>query len=435
MTINRPKVFISSTIYDFRDLRSALKYYLESLGYEVMMSDFNDFTKKLDLNSFKACLDTINQMDYFILLVGSRVGGFYDAVNKISITQMEYRTAYERAKNRKLKLISFVRKELWDIREDRKALKSYLLENFKSHREISEEEINLIVNHPSNLVNDAEFLFGFLNEIGRKEEMHKATQGISDFPKANWIHTFSGFKDIIDALRGEFKFADNLSIVALKENLKHELVSNLILLSEKLPDGGDIFFHKYWAESSRRCINGDYDSISQIPSRYLFDLSIYCFFGVGVGKKLSVQFIDQALTSGFFLEYNIKSDRYQIGLIHQELINLKQNIVRLKQIENVIKDKALSLHVKFRTFEKSDKPVPIKNSELIDIFAAYDCQSNIISLSIATYKAVEGDAEALKNMELLPSSPLQKEAANIERETPTKIDIINFIKSSGCVHA
>jgi hypothetical protein len=37
MPAQRPKVFISSTIYVFRDLRSALKYWLEELGYDVLL--------------------------------------------------------------------------------------------------------------------------------------------------------------------------------------------------------------------------------------------------------------------------------------------------------------------------------------------------------------------------------------------------------------
>lgn len=95
MSLSKPVIYISSTIYDFQDLRSALKFWLEELGYEVMLSDFNDFTKPLETNSYEACLRAIARADYFILLMGARVGGFYDAVNNISITRMEYRTAYE----------------------------------------------------------------------------------------------------------------------------------------------------------------------------------------------------------------------------------------------------------------------------------------------------------------------------------------------------
>jgi Domain of unknown function (DUF4062) len=46
MENKKPTVFISSTIYDFKDLRSAIKYYLEELGFEVFASDYNDFPKQ-----------------------------------------------------------------------------------------------------------------------------------------------------------------------------------------------------------------------------------------------------------------------------------------------------------------------------------------------------------------------------------------------------
>ena len=48
---NKPRVFVSSTIYDFKDLRSALKFWLEELGLEVLMSEFNDFFRQPEQDS------------------------------------------------------------------------------------------------------------------------------------------------------------------------------------------------------------------------------------------------------------------------------------------------------------------------------------------------------------------------------------------------
>jgi uncharacterized protein DUF4062 len=116
MNGNKPTVFVCSTIYDFRDLRSALKLWLEEYGYEVLLSEFNDFPQLPDQNSYTSCLQAIDQSDFFILFIGSRVGGWYDQANRVSITRMEYRYAYERFKQGKLRLIVLVRKEVWDIR-------------------------------------------------------------------------------------------------------------------------------------------------------------------------------------------------------------------------------------------------------------------------------------------------------------------------------
>ena len=120
---NIPKIFVSSTIYDFYDLRSALKHWLTQSGHEVLLSERNDFPKNADDNSYKACLAAIQNADYFALLVGSRVGGMYGDAAHISITRQEYRVAREAFdKHGKPRLIAFVRQSIWDIREDRKAL-------------------------------------------------------------------------------------------------------------------------------------------------------------------------------------------------------------------------------------------------------------------------------------------------------------------------
>lgn len=63
--MNKLKIFVSSTIYDFKDLRSALKYWLTEKGYEVRMSERNDFKKDSNQNSYQACLDSIKECDYF----------------------------------------------------------------------------------------------------------------------------------------------------------------------------------------------------------------------------------------------------------------------------------------------------------------------------------------------------------------------------------
>lgn len=73
--MKRPSFFISSTIYDFRDLRSAIKYYLEQQGCTVFASEYTNFPKQLEKNTYEACLETIVKADYFILLIGARVGG------------------------------------------------------------------------------------------------------------------------------------------------------------------------------------------------------------------------------------------------------------------------------------------------------------------------------------------------------------------------
>ncbi len=124
--MKRPTVFVSSTIYDFSDLRSALKYWLSEMGFNAQLSEYNDFQKNINTNSYEACLESVSECDYFVLFIGTRRGGLYPNED-ISITRKEYEVAYELARAGKIKkLIVFIRQNVWDVKEDRKSLHKLL---------------------------------------------------------------------------------------------------------------------------------------------------------------------------------------------------------------------------------------------------------------------------------------------------------------------
>src|SRR4051794_21053983 len=91
---SRPITFLSSTIYDFRDLRGAVRFWLEEAGVEVWMSEYNDMVKPAGANAFEACFESIRQADFYILLIGAKKGSTYSAADDPSVTQQEYREAY-----------------------------------------------------------------------------------------------------------------------------------------------------------------------------------------------------------------------------------------------------------------------------------------------------------------------------------------------------
>ena len=95
-TSGKPRVFVSSTIADFRDLRSALRYWLGQMGLEVQMSEYNDFERRPDEGTFESCFNAIADCNYYVLLIGERRGSwYYDDERRVTVTQQEYRTARE----------------------------------------------------------------------------------------------------------------------------------------------------------------------------------------------------------------------------------------------------------------------------------------------------------------------------------------------------
>lgn len=194
--MDRPTIFLSSTIYDFRDMRSAIKNHLEENGCRVLASEFNDFTKPLDRHSYQACLDTIKQADIFLLLIGTRVGGWHDEPGRVSITQQEYRTAYQLAQVGKIRLLTFVRSDVWNHRQSTKELQKHL----SGLSEVDDSLRQRISRYPTAFASDSDFIVSFIDEVSRNKETSDATKGKGVMPIGNWIHPFTGFSDIRDVL-------------------------------------------------------------------------------------------------------------------------------------------------------------------------------------------------------------------------------------------
>lgn len=423
--MDKPSFFISSTIYDFRDLRSALKFWLEKLGYEVMLSEFNDFPKDLDENSLLACLKVVEKADYYILFIGARVGYLIDQNDNISVTRMEYRTAYQLMQAGRMHLLIFVRQDLWTIRNDRKALRTYLLNDKQIMEELAPSKTAEIVNHSSGLINDPEIVFDFLTEVTKDSETNEASLGKAPFPKGNWVHPFSSFDEIINALQIHLNIAESLSQIALKVNLKQELISILMKLAEK--HNQKIRFSYEWGIFARKSYTGDLKAQSLMPGKYLRWLCIY-IFSCG-STSLPNTFIQLAISSGEFLQYDHEQNLFKSGPINDALVNLTQEITKRH-----VKDDPSIKQQLFEFFEKyknsdGDEKIPVNDWELLIPFALIDRDQNIANLSTALLKALDGDLSHLEQIVLQASSPSQAEAEKIKNETPTAEEMTEWVNS------
>lgn len=91
----KPRIFISSTCFDLNDIRSELTSFLNTYNFEVLNSQLSNFGVSPDLHSHTACLEQVNNADYFIVIIGKRRGGTYIASEQ-SITNEEYKLAVKR---------------------------------------------------------------------------------------------------------------------------------------------------------------------------------------------------------------------------------------------------------------------------------------------------------------------------------------------------
>ena len=69
------RVFVSSTCYDLSIIRSQLKSFLENMGYDAILSEYNDIFYDPNDHTHVSCVKEIANADLVILIIGSRYGG------------------------------------------------------------------------------------------------------------------------------------------------------------------------------------------------------------------------------------------------------------------------------------------------------------------------------------------------------------------------
>jgi hypothetical protein len=359
------------------------------------------------------------------LLIGSRVGGYYDGKNKISITQQEYKKACQVAKSKGLRLIIFVRQDLWDIKDDRKALNKYLSKEFLKENKLNKNDLKKISFHSSRVVRDAEFVFNFIDEVCKKQEMKKALKKGAPLPARNWVHRFSTFRDIIDVLKNELPLSKRLNSLAYLFNVKMEVANNLRSIFSK--EKNEIVFWGEWSKFAIKEISGNIGGSSSITGKYLRWLCLYYFFDKS-GMNLSTEFIHEALKSTEFLEYNIETRGYEASDFHKALFHLKKELVFLSKLSAVENNKKKEdFFNKYHQYN-GQKKVVVPNIELVNPSLLYNVQFNILTLSryilayINNKKVVK-----ISDLKLKPVHAFRAETEKIKDEDVSVSEILSFL--------
>ncbi len=102
----KPRVFVSSTYYDLKHIRSSLDVFISSLGYEAILSEKGDIAYAPDQPLDESCYREAQTCDIFVLLLGGRYGSAASSDERSgaekdffhryeSITKQEYKAALQ----------------------------------------------------------------------------------------------------------------------------------------------------------------------------------------------------------------------------------------------------------------------------------------------------------------------------------------------------
>lgn len=196
----RPRVFISSTFFDLRQVRADLERFVKDLGYDTVRNETGDIPYGRDQKLEEYCYKEISEIDILVGVVGGRFGSEAERGN-YSITQIEIKTAIEQNKQ----VYLFIEKNV-----------------------LAEYQTYLI-----NKENDS-IKYRFADD----KRIYKFIEEIYALPKNNIIHAFETALDITSFLREQWAglFRDLLTQqtqkgqydnMSLKVNELNEVASTL----------------------------------------------------------------------------------------------------------------------------------------------------------------------------------------------------------------
>lgn len=93
----KPRVFISSTFYDLKQVRSDLEMFIESIGYDSIRNEEGDIPYGKDDALEEYCYKEIKDVDIFVSIIGGKFGT-ESKKGGSSISQLELKTALKEGK-------------------------------------------------------------------------------------------------------------------------------------------------------------------------------------------------------------------------------------------------------------------------------------------------------------------------------------------------
>lgn len=93
----KPRIFMSSTFYDLKQIRTDLDLFIDTLGYETIRNEEGDIPYGKDDALEEYCYKEIKSIDILVSIIGGRFGSESKRSNS-SISQIELRTALKENK-------------------------------------------------------------------------------------------------------------------------------------------------------------------------------------------------------------------------------------------------------------------------------------------------------------------------------------------------
>ncbi|MFQ1770443.1 DUF4062 domain-containing protein [Aeromonas veronii] len=160
-----PKVFVSSTCFDLGEVREQLRRFIQSFGFEAVLSENGDVFYHPDLHTHESCIHEVSNCQLFILIIGGRFGGEYVTDKSKSITNAEYMAARES----QIPIFTYIR---------RSVLSNHHIFQQNKKKDFASEIEYPAIEKQEHALN----IFSFIDDV-RKAPTNNAFEGFDGFPE------------------------------------------------------------------------------------------------------------------------------------------------------------------------------------------------------------------------------------------------------------
>ena len=287
--MSKLKVFVSSTCYDLNIVRSQLRSFIEKMGYEPVMSDYNDILYDPRVHTHESCIKEVQNCDVVVLIIGSRFGGeaipsLLDKIDWVKLGSLSSKTEVLEATQKK----SITQLEIFKAIENEIPIYVFI-DNSVFHDHLFYEknkhaaDFIKTVKFPSIEKNEtATYIFEFINFLRARVTNNGITpfstiEDIESYLRNQWSFLFQQLLSERSSTKADQKIYANISNQI--EDIKAVLVSSIssadlketaqgvlkfrriIQFAKELSQGTDIWKLKTWDEVLQKC-----DIIQIVPT-------------------------------------------------------------------------------------------------------------------------------------------------------------------------
>lgn len=436
-----PLVFVSSTVEDFRDIRSALRYWLGSLGYRIFMSEYSGSDKVLGPGTYDACFEAIGRADLYVLLIGTRRGSLISQDPKRSITEAEYDAAYQaRTETGRPRLLLFVRGEV--------------------ARDIGRAT-------PEIEYQDIEHTRSFIDKVERAAESQAAREGRGEPPADNWLHRFSEFADIATEIDTALGITGSVREARQHDLLREELaeilqkfVGALTMSFEQYFDAvpearnrieavtGKSIPEVYLSEETRlprvwhRDADGVFEPLVDLRADPMGSVVVterraalqIASFSLVVGSYAAIEFprLHEASRTGLFRRYDPQT-RATVATDLQQAVEFAQRELReVRSFARYVGEASARVRAQLAPLSsKKVGSVELHRSDIAELAGLHNSVHNVFVRLVNLLRALQGANESPlpKESDLRPHSPYPGMDKEVARERSTHEEILEWAQS------